>query len=117
MAPFRRVHIGGGVTDADTQVAVRLSVVAALEKTLVSNAEQEVRQDSPLADNDFAQGFTTGSHVWGYTLTSIGLRVGAGVSTLGTATLRADSLTGAVVAALTVPSSVRDSRSGAVNRA
>ena len=41
---------------------------------LVSNVLQECSKVGILDGADYAQGFTTGSNPWGYTLTSIGVR-------------------------------------------
>ena len=107
-APRDRAHIVDGVTDLGTEVAVRLSVVAERESVLVSNLRQEGGTSLSLSTHDRAQGFTTGSNAWGYTLTSIAVpRFGSSGGTVGTATLHRDSPTSAPVATLGPPDAVR----------
>ena len=71
---------------------------------LVSNVEQAGGAHQTLADNDYAQSFTTGTNATGYTLTSIELRLNSESSTdTPTVKLHSGSANGTEVATLTGP--------------
>ena len=94
---------GGSVSDT-FDIVVSADTTTSVSGVLVSNVGQAGGAHQTLADNDYAQSFTTGANATGYTLTSIELRLNSGSSTnTPTVKLHSGSANGTEVATLTGP--------------
>ena len=91
---------GGKVSHAQTPTTV----------TLVSNTGQSQDTSSNISGDRHSQRFTTGSHQWGYTITSIDIIIRSSPAgpTSVAMTLHSGSATGTEVADFTGPSSLTD---------